>query len=112
MTRIKGTTVILIQKKEVSKDGFNRPVYDDVEIEVPNVLISPTSSEDVVNQLNLTGKKAVYTLGIPKEDTHDWTDCEVRFFGKRWKVFGEPLKGLDHLIPLDWNTKVTVEHYG
>lgn len=75
------------------------------------MLISPTSSDDVVNQLDLTGRKAVYTLAIPKGDTHNWENKEVKFFNQRWKTFGIPLEGIEHLIPLDWNKKVMVERY-
>ena len=109
---IKGITVTLISKQETGRDQFGEPIFEDVEIEVDNVLISPTTSDDIVNQMTLTGKKAVYTLAIPKGDTNDWADQEVRFFGEKWRVFGVPLQGIDHLIPLDWNKKVTVERYG
>ena len=112
MGMIKGITVTLIDNSETGKDPFGNPIYEDKEIEVNNVLVSPTSSDDIVNQLTLTGKKAIYTLAIPKEDTHDWEDKKVRFFGKTWRTFGEPLEGIEELIPLDWNKKVTVEHYG
>lgn len=109
---IKGITVTLISKQETGRDPFGEPIYEDVEIEVDNVLISPTTSDDIVNQMTLTGKKAVYTLAIPKGDTNNWEDQEVRFFGEKWRVFGVPLQGIDHLIPLDWNKKVMVERYG
>lgn len=109
---IKGITVTLITKKEVGRDPFNRPIYEDVEIEVDNVLVSPVSTDDIVNTLELTGKKAVYTLAIPKGDTNDWEDAEVIFFGQRWRTIGLPTEGIDHLIPLDWNKKVMVERYG
>jgi hypothetical protein len=108
---IKGITVTLINKKEVGKDPFNKPIYKDVEIPVGNVLVSPTSTDDIVNQLNIDGKKAVYTLAIPKNDKNNWEDAEVFFFGKRWRTFGMPTEGIDHLIPLEWNKKVTVERY-
>ena len=108
---IKGITVTLINKKEVDTDPFGNPIYDDVEIEVDNVLVSPTSTDDIVNQLNIDGKKAVYTLAIPKGDTNIWEDAEVIFFDKRWRTFGIPTEGMDHLIPLDWNKKVMVERY-
>lgn len=112
MAKIKGITVTLINKVETGKDPFGKPIYEDTEVLVDNVLVSPTSSDDIVNQLNLTGKKAVYTLAIPKGDTNTWEDQEVRFFGKRWRVFGIPLEGIEELIPLDWNKKVMVERYG
>lgn len=111
MARIKGITVTLINNKEVDRDPFDNPIYEDVPIEVENVLISPTSSDDVVNQLNLTGRKAVYTLAIPKGDSNIWENQEVRFFGERWRVFGIPLQGIEELTPLDWNKKVMVERY-
>ncbi len=111
MVQIKGMKIILIDKVEIGKDPFKNPIYEDKEIEVENVLISPVSSDDIVNQFTLTGKTAVYTLGIPKDDTHEWEDKEVFFFGHRWRTFGIPLEGQPDLIPLDWNKKVMVERY-
>lgn len=111
MTLIKGITVTLINKKEVGRDPFDKPIVKDVPIKVDNVLVSPTSTDDIVNQLNIDGKKAVYTLAIPKGDNNNWEDAEVFFFGKRWRIFGIPTEGIDHLIPLDWNKKVMVERY-
>lgn len=111
MGLIKGIPVVLIKKKEIGKDPFDRPIFEEEEIIVENVLVSPTSSDDIVNQLTLNGKKAIYTLAIPKDDANTWEDQEVRFFGERWRVFGIPLQGIDHLIPLDWNKKVMVERY-
>lgn len=112
MAKLKGITIILVDKVEVGRDPFDKPIYEDKDIEVENVLIQPTSTDDVVNQLNLTGKKAVYTLAIPKGDSHDWENKEVKFFGKRWRTVGFPTEGIEDLIPLDWNKKVMVERYG
>ena len=108
---IKGIPVILISKVKTGEDPFGAPIFTDVEIRVENVLVAPTLSDDVVNQLTLTGRKAVYTLAIPKGDKNSWENQEVRFFGQRWRVFGIPTEGIDELIPLDWNKKVTVERY-
>ncbi|CAI3468453.1 hypothetical protein [Enterococcus cecorum] len=111
MTMIKGITVILVDKISDGLDPFGTPIYRDFEIPIDNVLVSPSTSDDMVNQLNLTGKKAVYTLAIPKGDDHDWEDKEVRFFGQTWRTFGFVTQGIEHLIPLDWNKKVMVERY-
>ena len=111
MTFLKGTTIILIDKVETDKDPFGKPRYEDREIVVKNVLIAPVSSDDIVNALELTGKKAVYTLAIPKDDKNEWEDREVIFFEKRWRTFGFSTEGLSNLIPLDWNKKVMVERY-
>ena len=108
---LKGITVTLISRQQVSIDPFGSPVYSNVETSVDNVLVAPTSSDDVVNQQSLTGRKAVYTLAIPKGDTRDWENVEVRFFGQRWKTFGIPTEGIEAMIPLKWNKKVMVERY-
>lgn len=111
MSRIKGITVTLINKVQTGTDAFNKPIYEDKEIEVENVLVVPTTTDDIPSQLDLTGKKAVYTLGIPKGNTDQWEDVEVKFFNQRWRTFGIPLEGIEHLMPLDWNKKVMVERY-
>lgn len=111
MTKIKGITITLVDKIQTSLDPFGNPIFTDAEIPIKNVLVGPTSSDDIVNQLDLTGRKAVYTLAIPKGDTHNWENKEVKFFNQRWRTFGIPLEGIEHLIPLDWNKKVMVERY-
>lgn len=111
MARIKGITVTLIDKVMDGRDDFGHPIYRDQEVSVDNVLVAPSSADDITNQLNLTGKKAVYTLGIPKGDSHVWENREVVFFGQKWRTVGLPMEGIDHLIPLDWNKKVMVERY-
>ena len=112
MALIKGVPVTLVTKTQSGEDPFGNPIYTETEITVDNVLIAPVSGDDVINQLNLTGRKAVYQLAIPKGDTNIWENQDVRFFGDRWRVFGVPTQGIDHLIPLDWNKKVMVERYG
>jgi hypothetical protein len=108
---IKGITVTLITQKEVGRDDFNAPIYEDVPEAVDNVLIGEPSTEAVVGELELYGKHIAYTLAIPKGDTHHWEDQIVEFFGERFKVYGHVTQGIDALIPLDWNKKVKVERY-
>lgn len=112
MALIKGITVTLFDKVQTGTDEFKRPTYDEVPVEVKNVLVCPASSTDIVDQMNLSGKKAIYTLAIPKGDTHNWIDRKVEFFGETWRTFGFPVMGIEENIPLDWNVKVMVERYG
>ena len=108
---IKGICVKLINKVQIGTDPFGKPIYDERKVCVDNVLVSPTESTDIINQLNLTGRKAVYTLGIPKGDKHIWEDQYVEFFGKRFHVFTPQIRGIEEMIPLQWNSKVMVELY-
>ena len=106
-----GITIILYDKKQTGPDAFNRPVYTEFHEEVENVLIGEPSTEEIVNELNLSGKRLAYTLGIPKGDTHAWEDRKVEFFGEVFETFGKPTRGIDDLIPGDWNMKVKVQRY-
>ena len=58
MGRLSGRTVILYDKRQTGVDGFNRPIYEDVPITVDNVLIGIPSAQEVIDALNLTGKRA------------------------------------------------------
>lgn len=109
---IKGITVKLSEKEQIGTDDFGQAILKDNWVEVDNVLVTPTSTDDIVNSQDIYGKKAVYTLGIPKGDTHNWIDTEVRFFGQTFRTFGFPTEGIEELIPLEWNKKVMVEKYG
>lgn len=112
MAMIKGITVKLYKKTLAGVDDFNAPIYEETPVEVENVLVCPTSSTDIIDQMNLYGKKAIYTLAIPKGDANNWEDVTVEFFGEKWHTFGLPVDGIEQLIPLDWNKKVMVERYG
>lgn len=109
---LQGITIRLYEKTQTGTDAFGRTIYEEVPVEVENVLVAPASTDDVKNNTNLSGDKAVYTLGIPKGDNHDWVNKTVEFFGKKWKTVGIPLEGIEEMIPLSWNKKVTVEYYG
>ena len=111
MGKIKGIRIKLIEKIETGLDEIESPIYKENPVLVDNVLVAPVSSDDVISSTNLYGKKAVYVLGIPKGDRHNWEGQEVEFFGQRWKTFGKATQGIDDLIPLEWNKKVWVEAY-
>ena len=112
MAAIKGITVRLKTRVQTGTDEFKRPVYEEEFVDVENVLVGVPSSEDVINELNLSGKRITYTLGIPKGDTHNWINTEVEFWGERYRTIGKPMQGIDENIPLSWNKKVQVERYG
>mgnify|MGYP000759621863 CR=1 FL=1 len=111
MAMIKGITVTLISKEKMGLDPFGNNIYQEKEIEVENVLVAPSSTDDIVTTTDLTGKKAIYTLAIPKGDRNIWEDNIVVFFGKKWHVLGFAIEGIEDNVPLDWNKKVMVERY-
>ena len=112
---IVGTTIQLLNKVQTGVDGFNRPIYTELPEAVENVLVGQPSAGEVTDTLNLYGKKTVYTLGIPKGDTHDWVDKTVLLpepFAGRYRTIGFPVAGIEANVPLSWNRKIQVERYG
>ena len=111
MGRIRGISIILYTKNKVGEDEFGAPVYEELPEVVNDVLVGEPEGSDVTDTLNLTGKRLAYTLAIPKGDTHEWRDRKVEFFGRKFRTFGEPVEGIEGMIPLRWNKKVKVERY-
>ena len=108
---MKGTTVNLVVKTQTGTDAFGAPVYTETLEPVDDCLVGQPSSDDVANALALYGKKIAYTIGIPKGDSHNWTDAEIEFFGARYKTVGYPETGIQANIPLRWGQNVKVERY-
>lgn len=69
---IHGIDVVLYVENQIGTDAFNAPVFEEIPTVVRNVIVGEPSAEDIVNDLQLYGKRIAYTLGIPKGDDHDW----------------------------------------
>ena len=109
---MKGIEITLYSRTATSYDALNHPEYTETPVTVSNVLIAPMNESEVLEVYNLTGRKAVYQLGIPKGDENDWSaGLRVSFFGQDWRIIGMPQEGIEYLIPLSWNKKVRVERY-
>lgn len=109
---MKGASVYLVSETTTGTDPFGNPVTSEELIEVKDVLIGQPTTDDVTNTVQLYGKKIEYVLGIPKGDTHNWTDAVVIIWGERFKTIGYPQTGIQENIPLRWGFNVKVERYG
>lgn len=110
-TMIKGTPIKLLVTTQTGIDPFHKPIFNEEWVTIDNVLIGEPNTDDVINEMNLSGKRIAYTLAIPKGDTNDWTNKQVQFFGQTFKTVGIPTQGIDENIPLLWNKKVKVYSY-
>ena len=107
---IAGITITLFRKLNTGqRDGLNRPVIEEDPVEVKNVLIQPVSEEEKRDILDMTGRRAVYKLMLPKGDTNEWTDCRVSFFNSDWRVIGDAMEWIEAMVPLAWNKQIRVE---
>jgi hypothetical protein len=109
---MKGTTIQLVVNTQSGTDPFGVPIHTEELVDVPDVLVGSPTTYDITDSLNLYGKKIEYMLGIPKGDTHNWTDAEVIIWGNRYRTFGYPITGEQANIPLRWGQNVRVERYG
>lgn len=109
---MKGITISLLQKTKTGVDEFSAPVFSEEWVNVDDVLIGEPTSDEIINDRDLYGKKLAYTLAIPKKDTHKWEDTEVRFWDQKFKTYGKTSQGIGENIPGRWNKKVKVELYG
>lgn len=108
---IKGEDVILYETTITGVDEFGVEEYSETETIVHNVLVGSPLFEEAVNELNLTGRRLAFTLGIPKGDTHNWKEKKVMIRGELFRTYGYPLTQLEANVPTPWNTQVKVERY-
>lgn len=107
--KLKGIPVTLVNLVKTGTDPFGADAVTEKATVVDNVLVAPLNSDELVNELNLTGRRISYILGIPKGDSHNWENAIVEFFDDRFKTVGSPTQGIEDMIPLQWNKKVKVE---
>ena len=109
-----GVTVTLTKKTQTGTDSFGRPTYSETTEDVHDVLVGEPSTNDVTNALAMYGKKIVYTLAIPKGDSHEWENTTVKLpapFGGTYHTIGISTAGIEANIPLRWNKKVHLEQF-
>jgi hypothetical protein len=114
---MRGITVTLYELKEVGRDAFNAPIYEEKAETVDNVLVGEPSTDDYASAVSVFGKQIQFMLGIPKGDTHDWTDKKVTWTNAQGNTqtvhtFGFPIMGVEANIPGPWHMKVRCEAYG
>lgn len=108
---LKGIDITIYKKTETGRDDLNCPIYTETTETLSNVLVAPSSETEALETVNLYGRKAVYTLALPKGCTTDFTGLCVGFFGRKWRVIGDSIQGIEAMIPLSWNRKIRVEVY-
>lgn len=111
--RIHGITIKLQNLTSTGTDAFNIPTYSETWENVDNVIVGLPTDAELVDAMDLYGTRAVYVLGVPKGDTHDWSAGKlVEFFGEQFRIFGHTIQGIDDMVPLEWNKKIMVANDG
>lgn len=110
---IRGIDITLFEKTQNGVDALGNPTFEELPVTVHNVLVMPVSTVggDMPENTTLTGKGQIYNIGIPKGDTHNWTDSRVEFLGGKFKTFGFIEEGIEANVPGAWHKKISCERY-
>jgi len=113
MQMIKSESVVLRERTVTGKDDFGQETATFTDVTVNNVIVGSPSSEDVLSEIELTGKHIAYTLGIPKSDSHSWVNTTVVIRNKTYRTIGIPTEIPEGSMPTwwAWGKQVKVEHY-
>lgn len=109
---MKTMTVQLSVKTQSGYDPFGAPIETEELIDVPGCLVGQPSSDDIVQTMEMYGKRIAFVIGVPKGDENTWTDTDVIIWGERFHTIGFPETGIQENIPLKWGKNVKVERYG
>lgn len=109
---MKGMTIQLVEQTQTGTDEFGNPVYTETLTDVQDCLVGQPTTDDVTTSIALYGKRCEYVVGIPRGDTHNWTDAIVVIWGARYRTQGYPMRGISENIPLRWDQNIKVERYG
>lgn len=99
---MRGETVCVHARVQTGTDDLNDAVWEDVELEVDNVLVAPGASQDVVSSMRPDGVQVRYTLYFPKTFDGRLEHCSIDVRGERLDVVGSPRRFDKVNCPTEW----------
>ena len=105
------TTIQIKTRTQTGVDAFNRPTYTDAWEDVAGCVVGSPSSEDVENELNLSGKRIAYEIFLPNGDTHTWNGTSVMIGSREYRVIGDARESFVSFPHIPCNKLISVEAY-
>lgn len=105
---MRGETVTVAFREEKGRDEFNNVVYEGIEEEVENVLVTPGEPADVIESTRPEGTDVSYTLYFPKTFSGDLECGKVKVRGEWFDVIGHPDRFEESVCPTEWCMTVKV----
>lgn len=106
------TTIQIKIRTQVGVDELNRPIYKETWEEIAGCVVGSPSSEDIENEINLSGKRIAYEIFLPNKDTHTWTGASVKIKDKEYRVIGDVKESFVRFSHIPCNKLISVEAYG
>lgn len=105
---IKGETVT-VRTPTIFYDEHMEEVEAWEETTVPNVVVKPGSTSDVIESARPDGTRVEFTLGFPKTFTAPLRGCHCVVRGTEYAVIGDPRPLTPDNVPGLWNCTAEVE---
>ena len=105
---IAGETVT-VRTPTISYDEHMEEVEMWEETTVPNVVVTPGATSDVLDSTRPDGTRVAFTLGFPKTFTASLRGCRVTVRGIECAVIGDPQSYAAENTPGPWNYTAEVE---
>ena len=105
------TTIQIKTRTQTGVDELNRPTYEVIWEDVSGCVVGSPSSEDVENEMNLSGKRIAYEILLPNNDTHTWAGTDVKIQDKPYRVIGDVKESFISFSHIPCNKLISVEAY-
>lgn len=106
---MRGENVTVITATPTGVDEFNNPTHTRTELTVTDVLVAPTTTNDLTGSTRPDGKTTTLTLHFPKTFTGRLAGALVRVRGVEYRVVGNPVAYQTANTPTRWNRPVELE---
>lgn len=105
---ISGTTVTVTRRVMTGRDEMGEPVFSTQSESVGNVLVAPSSTDEMDETNRAYGVTCELTLHFPKDYTQSLEGCTVAVYGGTYRVLGDPQPYMAANTPTPWNRPVKV----
>ncbi|MBQ9002192.1 MAG: hypothetical protein IJ087_10095 [Eggerthellaceae bacterium] len=105
---ISGMSVSVLRRVMSGRDEMGEPVFATSTETVGNVLVAPSSTDEMDETNRAFGVTCELTLHFPKSYTASLEGCAVEVRGVEYRVLGDPQPYMPENTPTPWNRSVKV----
>lgn len=99
---------VTVRTPSVTFDEHMEEQAEWAEEQVPNVLVRPSSTSDVLESARPDGTRIDFRITFPKSFTASLRGCEVVVRGSRYSVVGDPKQHTPDNAPEPWGMTAEV----
>lgn len=105
---ISGMEVEVVRRTMTGRDEMGEPIFSESHEPVGNVLVTPSSTDEMDETNRAFGISCELTLHFPKDYTASLEGCSVIVYGDEYRVLGDPQPYMPENTPTPWNREAKV----